>query len=80
MTAEIINLNKVRKAKERAEKERLAEENRIRHGRTKAEREQQDAQRTIDEAHLEGSRREVAGDGYKRSGETEEDLDPGSVS
>jgi hypothetical protein len=80
MTAEIINLNKVRKAKERAEKERLAEENRIRHGRTKAEREQQDALRTIDEAHLEGSRREVPRDGYKRSGETEEDLDPGSVS
>ncbi len=80
MTAEIINLNKVRKAKERAEKERRAEENRIRHGRTKAEREQQDAQRTIDDAHLEGSRREAPLEGYKRSGETEDDLDPGSVS
>ncbi len=35
----------VRKAKERAEKERRAEENRIRHGRTKAERAAEDAQR-----------------------------------
>jgi hypothetical protein len=80
MTAEIINLNKVRKAKERAEKERRAEENRIRHGRTKAERAAEDAQRITENAHLDGLRREGPSDGYKRSGETEEDLDPGSVS
>ncbi len=80
MTAEIINLNKVRKAKERAEKERRAEENRIRHGRTKAERAQDDAQRTRDAGVLEGARIEGAEPGYKRSGETEDDLDPGSVS
>jgi hypothetical protein len=80
MTAEIVNLNKVRKAKERALKERRAEENRIRHGRTRAEREQEDAQRTLDEAHLEKSRREAPHDIQKRGAETEEDLDPGSVS
>ncbi len=77
MTAEIINLNKVRKAKERADKERRAEENRIRHGRTKAEREAEEAQRALDTAHLDGNRRETPA---RRSGETEEDLDPGSVS
>lgn len=36
--AEPINLNKARKAKARAEKEQRATENRIKHGRTKAEK------------------------------------------
>lgn len=35
--ADIINLGRFRKAKARAERARLAEENRIRHGRTKLE-------------------------------------------
>lgn len=35
---EPINLNKFRKAKKRAEKEQRAFENRIKHGRTKAEK------------------------------------------
>ena len=39
MTAEIVKLGKVRKAKARAEKERQAAENRVVHGRGKAERE-----------------------------------------
>jgi hypothetical protein len=38
---EIVNLNKFRKAKAKAEKEAEAETNRVRHGRTKAERETQ---------------------------------------
>lgn len=80
MTAEIINLNKVRKAKERAEKERRAEENRIRHGRTKSERAAEDSQRVKENAHLDGLRREGPGDSCKRSGATEEDIDPGNVS
>ncbi|MEO1642066.1 MAG: DUF4169 family protein [Pseudomonadota bacterium] len=33
-----INLNKVRKAKARAEKDRRAAENRVKYGRTKAEK------------------------------------------
>lgn len=36
--AKPINLNKFRKAKARAEKEQRAQENRIKHGRTKAEK------------------------------------------
>jgi hypothetical protein len=37
--AEIVNLNKTRKAKASAEDESRAQANRIKHGRTKAERE-----------------------------------------
>jgi len=37
--AEIVNLNKLRKAKARAQDESRAEANRIKYGRTKAEKE-----------------------------------------
>jgi hypothetical protein len=40
MTADIINLNKVRKARERSDDKKRAEENRIRYGRTKAEKDE----------------------------------------
>ena len=80
MTAEIINLNKVRKAKARAEKEQRAEENRVRHGRTKAERDADDARRSAENVHLDGMRREAPSEAPSRRGEAEEDLDPGSVS
>jgi len=43
--AELINLNKARKAKARAEAERQAAENRVRFGRSKAQK-QQDAAET----------------------------------
>lgn len=36
--AELINLNKARKARARADAERLAAENRVRHGRSKAQK------------------------------------------
>lgn len=39
MTAEIINLRRFKKAKDRAEKQAAAEQNRISFGRTKLERE-----------------------------------------
>ena len=46
--ADIINLYRYRKARARAEKERLAEQNRVRHGRTgtakEAARREQDRQ------------------------------------
>lgn len=38
MTAEIINLNRVRKEKARLERASTAEENRVRFGRTRAEK------------------------------------------
>ncbi|HYE50700.1 MAG TPA: DUF4169 family protein [Azospirillaceae bacterium] len=38
---EVVNLNRFRKAKQRAEREATAAENRAKHGRTKAERERE---------------------------------------
>ncbi|MFB2550796.1 DUF4169 family protein [Ensifer soli] len=38
MTAEIVNLRQVRKSKARDAREKQAEQNRITHGRTKAEK------------------------------------------
>ena len=35
---EVVNLNRFRKARAKAEQEKLAEENRIRHGRSKSEK------------------------------------------
>lgn len=52
--ADVINLNKKRKTKVRAEKEKKATENRIKFGRTKKEKqlEKQDIKRS--ERHLDG--------------------------
>jgi hypothetical protein len=74
MTADIVNLNKFRKARERAEAEKQAEANRVRFGRTKAEKEaaaseERAKDRVLDDAQLPA--RGVAVD---------DDLDPGSVS
>ncbi len=51
---EIVNLRKVRKGRARAEAESAAAENRIRHGRTAAERKQ-------DAAEAEAARRKLDG-------------------
>lgn len=59
MPADIVNLNKVRKARERAEKEKRAEENRLKFGRSKAERTGIDADTARSEALLDGARRET---------------------
>ncbi len=54
--AEILSLSKARKAKARAGKEQTAAENRIKFGRTKAERQLEKAQETLEarriDAHL----------------------------
>ena len=56
--AEIVNLNKARKARARAEAARQAEENRVRFGRTRHERDT--AATLVDKARrdLEAKRRE----------------------
>jgi hypothetical protein len=62
--AEIVSLRQARKQKARANKERLAEQNRALHGRSKAEkvRDTEAAKKT--QNFLEGHRRErPAGDG-----------------
>jgi Domain of unknown function (DUF4169) len=51
--AEIVNLNRFRKARERDEREKAAAENRIRHGRPKPEREKNRAEQKKREKALD---------------------------
>jgi len=55
--AGIVNLNKARKKKARADKAARADENRARFGRTKGERQRQDALKERADRHLDGHRR-----------------------
>jgi hypothetical protein len=56
--AEIINLNKARKRKTRVDAEQKAAENRLRFGRTKAQRNREAAEDEIAQRRLDQSRRE----------------------
>lgn len=58
MTGEIVNLRKARKARERAEAEARAAENRIRFGRSKAERKSAADNEDLAARRLEGHRRD----------------------
>ncbi|MBP7339586.1 DUF4169 family protein [Niveispirillum sp.] len=51
---EIVNLNRARKAKAKAERETQAAENRIRFGLTKEERKKREAQEATARKHLDG--------------------------
>lgn len=61
MTAEIVNLNKVRKARERANRERDAQENRLKYGQTKSERNLFEARTRKWQSDVDASRRESDG-------------------
>jgi hypothetical protein len=54
----VINLNKARKARQRAEAQAKAEENRVRFGRTKAEKLKSSAEADRSARDLDGHRRE----------------------
>jgi len=56
LMAEIVNLKAVKKAKARAGKEREAEANRAKFGRTKAERKADETQKARLERTLDGAR------------------------
>jgi hypothetical protein len=56
--AEIINLNKARKAKAQADKAVRAQENRVRFGRTKAEKAVEASERARIERTLDDSKRD----------------------
>ena len=56
MTGEIINLKRVRKAKARAAKDAEADANRVRFGRTKAERDLNAAKGELAARRLDGHR------------------------
>lgn len=58
--ADLVNLRAARKRRDRAEKERQAEENRVRHGQGKAGRLAAKARREREAALLDGHRRERA--------------------
>lgn len=54
--AEIVSLNKYRKARERAKAASEASENRVRHGRTKAEKKRDAAERDVQAEQHDGKR------------------------
>ena len=59
---EVVNLRVARKRKARADQAKAAEESRIRHGRTKAEKTQHAAEASRAAAVLDGHRRDKGGD------------------
>ena len=60
--ADIVNLRQARKQKARADQERLAEQNRTLHGRSKADRERDRSIAAKAEKFVAGHRREASGD------------------
>ncbi len=56
--AEIINLNRARKARQKAGAKATAEANRLLHGRTRADRDAQKIERERADRHIEGHKRE----------------------
>jgi hypothetical protein len=56
--AEILSLSKARKAKAKIEKENLAETNRIKFGRTKAERDLVEAKKLLSDKKIDAHKRE----------------------
>ncbi|GAY23230.1 MULTISPECIES: DUF4169 family protein [Sphingobium] len=62
---DIVNLRQARKAKARADKERQAQGNRIKFGRTKAERLAQSAEEERNRRLIEGARRDNRDDSPK---------------
>ncbi|RWK42594.1 DUF4169 family protein [Mesorhizobium sp.] len=60
--ADIVNLRQARKQKARAEQERLAEQNRALHGRSRADRERDRSIADKAEKFVAGHRREASGD------------------
>ena len=55
---EVVNLNKARKARDKAEAKRAADANRLTFGRTKAERQTTQKERDRDAAKLDGHKLE----------------------
>ena len=56
MSADVVNLRRARKAKVRADKDKVASENRVSFGRTKAERLRTAAEQTLRIRAIEGQR------------------------
>ena len=54
MSGKVVNLRQFRKSKARAEKDAQAEENRVKFGRTKAEKQLEKAEKEKTRRHLDG--------------------------
>lgn len=84
MSADIINLRRVRKARDRAAKSQEAERNRAQSGRTKAERTVSAAEAELVAQRLDGARiQSPANQGSFPTSpghDGDDDLDPGNVS
>ena len=87
MTAEIVNLKRVRKAKARAAKGATASVNRAAFGRTRADRESEAAKAALEARVLDGAHRTQPATAANQgsfpstaSHSGDDDLDPGSVS
>ncbi len=80
MTADIINLRKARKAKQKADKLKQSPENRVLFGRSKAERTATAALIKLDTARLDGAYRANSESAKRANPDPDDDLDSGSVS
>lgn len=67
MSADVINLRRARKQKARSERERQAEANRLRFGRSKEERQQEAATKSLEDRRLDGSRRDTGDAGDRKT-------------
>ncbi|MBL8905720.1 MAG: DUF4169 family protein [Rhizobiales bacterium] len=56
--ADVINLKDIRKRRARAEREAVAEANRLKFGRSKSERSLQDAEQGLEARRLDGHKRD----------------------
>lgn len=65
---EVINLNQARKARERQEKARTADANRLRYGRTKAEKRREAAEAEKLRRELDGKRKSPPEGGDDKAG------------
>ncbi len=62
MSAEIVNLRRARKTRDRAAAKARAAENDARHGESKAARKRREAEATLERRRLEGLKRDEPGD------------------
>jgi len=51
---DLINLNKYRKKREREQHKKLADQNRVKHGESKLEKDQRAKKRALDDKQLDG--------------------------
>ena len=54
--ADVVNLNQFRKTKARSDKEKRAQENRVKFGRTKAQKRTEDANQALIDKKLKGKK------------------------